>query len=345
MGQLIPTGKRMRIQDHLMQWFRSASRRLAWRDDPSDYKIWISEIMAQQTRIRVMQPYYDRFLEKYPNVQKLAQASLDEVLASWSGLGYYRRAESLHKAARIIVSEFNGKLPSDPDQLKQLPGIGPYTAGAIASIAFGKRVAVLDGNVIRVISRLFGVDLDVSTQAARKHLLSIADELLLESNPGDFNQALMELGALVCLAKSPDCCPCPLKEFCFSLKTNSTGLRPVKTKRLHAPVVRLLCALLKSPDGMWLLVQNPPGGLFGGLWQLPAFRCKKLRTMSAEKDTLTRSLSNSLGMHVSVGDRIIDLEHKLTHMCLDVGLYGCSCDSKHLVSMAMSFRVDLVRNV
>ncbi len=194
----------------LLDWYRKNKRDLPWRDCGDPYKIWISEIMLQQTRVDQATPYYYRFIERFPTVQKLAEAEIHDVLMAWEGLGYYSRARNLHMAAKEIMEKFNGTIPETWDEITQLKGIGPYTASAILSIAFNKKYAVVDGNVIRVLTRYFGIEDDVRLTSVKNRIQESSDELIDEQFPGDFNQALMELGAIVCTPANPNCDSCPV---------------------------------------------------------------------------------------------------------------------------------------
>ncbi len=251
----------------LLDWYDRQKRDLPWRRSRDPYFIWISEIMLQQTQVATAQPYFEAFVEAFPNVEALARAPLDKVLSRWSGLGYYRRARMLHAAARQLQEE-GKELPTTSKELLELPGIGPYTAAAIASIAFGEHVAVLDGNVERVISRLIAFAEDPKTSAAKRKLTELALALVSESRPGDGNQALMELGATVCRPKAPKCLICPLSEICEgkSSPENFPRLKPRrKTQRVRVAVV-----LVQREDGRVLLFRRPENSeLLPGIWELP----------------------------------------------------------------------------
>ena len=223
-------------QANLLRWYRHHRADLPWRRDPSPYHIWLSEIMLQQTRVETVIPYYQRFLAAFPAVTDLAAAPLDAVLKQWEGLGYYSRVRNLHRAARKVVAEYDGALPSRAEELLKLPGIGRYTAGAIASIAFDQRAPVLDGNVIRVITRLLDLPDDISQGATRAKLWRIAAEWLPVKGAGEYNQALMELGQKVCRPKNPRCADCPLRDGCraFAAGNHASGASCARETRAHA---------------------------------------------------------------------------------------------------------------
>ena len=246
------------FQERLLQWFDQHKRDLPWRRDRDPYRVWLSEVMLQQTRVAAVIDHYERFLRRFPTVEKLASAREASVLAAWSGLGYYRRARMLHAAARKITKQHGGKVPGSTEGLQTLPGIGRYTAAAIASIAFNQPVAVVDGNVERVLQRVNGKSL------AGEKLWSAAGELLSCQRPGDFNQAMMELGATVCLPRQPQCLLCPVSDLCTTrgeLRLQRKGTRQTK-RDIH---YRLACR-----DGSIFLVQrSKTATLMPGMWELP----------------------------------------------------------------------------
>lgn len=249
----------------LLTWFRSHARSLPWRAEPRDpYRVWLSEIMAQQTRIAAVLPYYERWLQHFPTVEALADAPLDDVLKMWEGLGYYSRARNLHRAARRIRDELGGRFPDDVPGLLSLPGVGRYTAGAIASLAFGRRAAVVDGNVRRVFARVFALPAAQSTDAA---LWPLAESLLPGDGAGEFNEALMELGALICTPRSPKCTECPLRPHCAAHTADAVARYPEKQPRAATPERIVLTALVRRADGRLLLGQRLHDGLLGGLWE------------------------------------------------------------------------------
>jgi A/G-specific adenine glycosylase len=256
------------LQRVLLRWFALEKRDLPWRRTRDPYSIWISEAMLQQTRVETVIPYYRRFLARFPTVEALASASHAEVLGAWSGLGYYRRARSLQNAARAVVDRHTGRFPSTRDGLLELPGIGPYTAGAIASIAFDRPEALVDGNVVRVLSRLFALDLDPSTSKGREEFWSRARALVPPKGAGDWNQALMELGALVCTPREPRCPACPLASVCEARLRGRVEELPRKKRRPSTLHVELV--VLAVTDGeRWLLEKRARAGRMAGMWQMP----------------------------------------------------------------------------
>lgn len=295
------------LRDSLLGWFDHHARELPWRAEPRDpYAVWVSEIMLQQTRVATVIPYFERFMVRFPTVQSLALAPVDDVLAAWSGLGYYRRARAMHAAARQVVEGGHCTLPGDHAALLRLSGIGHYTAAAIASIAFGQPVAVVDGNVVRVLSRLTDDGEPMDTASARRRVQSLADRLLDPDRPGPFNEAMMELGAVVCTPRSPSCGDCPWKKRCLGLRAGRAEQLPVILGRDASPHVALEAFVLLDQDRV-LLCRRRAKGLFGGLWEPPM--------SDAGRDGL-RKIEELVGRK---GRRVRGkLVHVLTHRVLDV---------------------------
>ena len=237
------------IQDTLINWFAENRRDLPWRHDPTPYEVWLSEVILQQTRVNQGMDYYLRFIKKWPSVTSLAQATEEEVLKMWQGLGYYSRARNLHHCAQQVMEQHGGQFPADYEQLKKLQGIGEYTAAAIASIAFDLPHAVVDGNVYRVLARLFDIDIPINNKEGQKQFAQLADELLNRKQPGLHNQAMMEFGALQCTPKNPNCLHCPLQAQCLAFAHQTVLQRPVKLqtkKTLHAISITWLSELMKT---------------------------------------------------------------------------------------------------
>ena len=258
---------------NLENWFAKVKRPMPWRHRPSPYVCWLSEIMMQQTTYAAVLPYYERFLKKFPTVEKLAAAKEGEVLKAWEGLGYYARARNLLKGAKLIVgmaSKGHVEWPSAAAEWAQIPGVGPYTAAALSSVLSGERVPVVDGNVARVFARVWKLGDDFSKLPAREKLAArLQPEIDKCRVPGDFNQAMMELGALVCTPKSPDCKRCPLARTCASRQDGTQEDFPVKAKKKELPVRKVTSVIIRDAKGRVLLVQNREGGLLKGLWELP----------------------------------------------------------------------------
>ncbi|CAN5923354.1 A/G-specific adenine glycosylase [soil metagenome] len=252
----------------LLAWYAACRRDLPWRRTRDPYAIWVSEIMLQQTRVETVIPYYERFLTRFPTALALAEAPPDEVMAAWSGLGYYRRARMLLDGARVVAGK-GGVVPGDRASLLAVPGIGKYTAGAIASIAFGEPVGLVDGNVARVLARLFAIDEDMRKKGMRT-AEALADGLVARRDPGAWNQALMELGATVCTPRSPSCEICPLQRLCRARAEGRVAELPVISAKVAPPARRVQSVVAVRADGGLLLARRRQDGLFGGLWEPPS---------------------------------------------------------------------------
>lgn len=260
---------RAHMRRKLLAWYDRNRRDLPWRRTKDPYRVWLSEMMLQQTQVATVIPYYQRFTAAFPDVRALAAAPLENVLKLWAGLGYYARARHMHAAARAVVAEFGGDFPASVEELRRLPGIGPYSAAAVASIAFGVQAAVVDGNVARVLARLHAVREDVSTAKGKALIQRRADELIPPRRCGDFNQALMELGATVCLPGAAARCPqCPLRTHCSALAAGLVEKLPRKRARTTVSTETHAVAAIHRA-GRWLVVQRDQRGLWGGLWELP----------------------------------------------------------------------------
>lgn len=261
--------QRSAIRRRLLGWYDRYRRDLPWRRRPNDgYAQLLAEVMLQQTQVATALDYYQRFIERFPTVKALAEAELDDVLTLWSGLGYYRRARNLRAAARIIVAEHGGVVPADVDDLMKLPGIGRYTAGAIASVAYGISAPVLDGNVTRVLMRVWADTRDPKQPKVTAELWQRAEELLPRKRCGDFNQAMMELGATVCVPRSPNCPACPIHNHCQAYQKDVTDRIPATARRTKVSEAAIVVAAVERGDEL-LFVQRPEHGLWAGLWELP----------------------------------------------------------------------------
>jgi A/G-specific adenine glycosylase len=255
--------------DRLLAWYRHQGRRLPWRTSRDPYRIWLSEIMLQQTGVTTVIPYFERFLARFPDLETLAAASLDEVIALWAGLGYYSRARNLHAAARILVRERDGRFPVDEKELLRLPGIGRSTAGAIRAIAFGQRAPILDGNVRRILSRVFALDAPPTSAESEKRLWAWAEELTPDGDVHDYTQAVMDLGATLCTPRHPDCPNCPVSPCCEAFRLGRVADFPRPTARKSVPTLRQVVLVLEK-EGRFLLRKRPYQGFLGGLWEFPA---------------------------------------------------------------------------
>lgn len=294
----------------LLTWYPDNCRDLPWRNTDDPYIIWLSEIILQQTRVAQGLPYFRVFLETFPDVKSLAQAPLGIVMRCWQGLGYYSRARNLHACAKQVLHDWDGEFPNAYRELLKLKGIGPYTAAAIASFAFGEKVAVVDGNVYRVLSRYFGVDADISTQKGKKEFERLANQLIASSDPGTYNQAIMEFGALQCVPRSPDCQSCPLMESCYAFSTNTVQDYPVKTKKIRIKK-RYFSYLHITCAGFTVVKERGKGDIWQGLVDFPLDEFKYEKQRNWEDGETVLSLRGFLRSQIEVFD--ITYKHILSH--------------------------------
>jgi A/G-specific adenine glycosylase len=306
--------------DDLLQWYDRHKAPLPWRTQSDPYRVWLSEIMLQQTQVDTVIPYYTRFLARFPTVDDLAEAPLADVLKAWEGLGYYSRARNLHQTAHRVARDLGGCFPNSAEGLIALPGIGRYTAGAIASIAFGEQAALLDGNVIRVFARLLDLPDDVTQTATKNQLWSVAEAWVPEERPGDYNQALMELGRTVCTPRAPQCDACPIAAHCRARANGTQAERPVKKKRAPAPHYDVTAGLIRDTDGRLLIAQRPPDGLLGGLWEFPGGKREDGESLEA---CLARELDEELAIRVDVGALFVVVKHAFTHFKITLHAFEC----------------------
>jgi A/G-specific adenine glycosylase len=304
----------------LLDWYTCNARKLPWRECSNPYIVWISEIMLQQTRVETVIPYFLKWIERFPTITTLAKASLQEVLSAWEGLGYYGRARNLHQAAQIVEHKFGGQLPSDPKALRSLPGIGGYTAGAIASMVFNLDEPVLDGNVRRVIARVFNLTEPVRSAMGERLLWKLVHDHLPPGNAGAFNQALMDLGAMICTARTPNCPGCPLVGLCKAHALGVQHKRPVKSKKSTIPHYTVTAAVIRRNRRV-LIAQRPLRGLLGGLWEFPGGKVEHDEELA---ECLQRELREELGVDVNVGKPFGIYRHAYTHFRVTVHAFLCA---------------------
>ncbi len=302
---------RRRVRAKLLRWYGREKRNFPWRGETDPYRIWVSEVMLQQTQAGTAADRYPRFLERFPTVASLADVPLEAVLSEWQGMGYYTRAHNLHRAARIVAGLPGGAIPRGREALIQLPGFGPYMAGAVSSIAFGERAAAVDGNAIRVLSRLLNLEAPADASPGKEALEKEAEALVPPSRPGDFNQAVMDLGAGVCLPRHPRCHACPLARDCAALAAGTAPLLPVRTKKKPPKKVTLF-QLWAERRGAILMVKREVGGLFGGMWELPGLMADG-RPDRPDRRALGRAIRKLLGPGWRAGGEIARLTRTLTH--------------------------------
>jgi len=306
--------EKKRIQTKLLLWFKKNGRSLPWRETRDPYAIWVSEIMLQQTQVATVIPYYQRFLSSFPSVRHLAGANLSRVLKVWEGLGYYSRARNLHRASQIVLERFAGKVPDTFRGLVGLPGIGRYTAGAILSIAYNKEAPILDGNVRRVLSRLLAI-----SKESPGEFWEISEGLVPGGKAGSFNQALMDLGSMICTPTGPSCTICPLRHVCKAKAEGAPQRYPGKKKRKEIPSVRGVTAVIRW-GGKVLIHQRPPTGFLGGLWEFPNWRIKNERNL---RRSLKHSLKKGMDKPIEIKKSLGVFQQTFSHLRLTLHAYTC----------------------
>ncbi len=308
-----------RIRACLLDWFDAVKRDLPWRKDRHPYRVWVSEIMLQQTRVEAVIPYFQRFMDAFPDLESLAGADEQQVLKLWEGLGYYARARNLRKAARRVVAEHDGVIPADWKRFRELPGVGEYIASAVLSIAFEQPLAVADGNVRRVLSRLFLSCEPVNRPASYRFFQQKARALLDETRPGDFNQAVMELGQRICLPRAPVCAACPVSRDCAAKQRDKVAEVPVRQARPRPPLVEVSAGVVVR-DGKLLITRRPADGLLGGLWEFPG---GKLRPGETPDAACIRELKEETGLDVRVVAPLAHVRHAYTHFRIRLHVFIC----------------------
>jgi len=306
-----------KIQATLLRWFEKKGRDLPWRKTRDPYAIWVSEIMLQQTQVATVIPYYRRFLKAFPTVHHLAKSDLSKVLKSWEGLGYYSRARNLHRASKIVLNRFKGKVPDHPADLLALPGIGKYTAGAILSIAYNKEAPILDGNVKRVLSRLFAISQD--PKKTEQLLWKISGSFIPKGRSNAFNQAMMDLGAMICTPKDPFCLGCPLHHSCKAKASGDPARYPSRGVEKRIPHIEAISGVILR-GGKVLLQQRPPKGLLGGLWEFPNWRSEGKGRLRLR---LRNHIKKELGMNVEVKESIGAFKQTFSHFKLTLNVFTC----------------------
>lgn len=308
------------IQARLGKWYRRSHRKLPWRETDDPYRIWISEVMLQQTQINTVLPYYRAFVHRFPDIERLAGAGLQEVLKAWEGLGYYARARNLHRSAGVILAAHAGKIPDTWGSIRKLPGVGDYIAAAVLSIAFGRPHAVVDGNVKRVLARLFKIDAPANKSASHKIFQKRAEELLDRRHPGLFNQALMELGALCCKPRNPLCDRCPIDAFCEALRDGVVSEYPKRARTPAVPLHHIAVGVILR-NGRMLITRRKSEGLLGGLWEFPGGKVGKNERPEA---ACARELREEVGLDVRIDAHITTVKHAYTHFKIVMDVFSCS---------------------
>lgn len=317
------------MRSALLAWYDRNGRTLPWRETDDPYAIWVSEVMCQQTRVDTAIPYYHRFLERFPTAHALAAATEDQVLAVWSGLGYYRRARMLHAGVKELVARYGGEVPEDPEARRGLPGVGRYTAGALGSIAFDRPEPIVDGNVARVLSRVFRIETRLGKAVTERALWSRAEELVQGPRPGDFNQALMELGALICTPRAPSCGACPWASACAAREAGVQESLPIPRKKKKPKAVSLTAVVATRGRGAArevFLTKPASGELFAGLWLVPMVESPPVQLELGAKERPSahaeaRRCLKEHGLSASLGERCASVTHVLSHRRFTVQVF------------------------
>ena len=308
-----------KFQAKLLQWFKKNKRDLPWRKTKDPYAIWVSEIMLQQTQVNTAIPYFNHFLKTFPTIRDLAKANLSKVLKVWEGLGYYSRARNLHRAAQIVLNQFQGKIPDHPTDLLTLPGIGRYTAGAILSIAYNKEAPILDGNVKRVLSRLYAISKNPKENQTEQSLWRLSESLVPKGRASRFNQGLMDLGAMICTPKDPQCLNCPICDLCKGYLSGKPESYPPRTIKKRIPHITAVSAVIQK-DKKVLLNQRPPKGLLGGLWEFPNW------PLDGKKDLmeyLRLKVKSDFGLRVKCKVPLSTFKQTYSHFKLTLHVFQC----------------------
>jgi A/G-specific adenine glycosylase len=307
------------MRERLLRWFDENQRDLPWRKEHKPYEIWVSEIMLQQTQVKTMLPFYFRWMARFPDLESLAGAPEEELLKCWEGMGYYSRVRSIHRTARMVMNDFGGEIPRDHRTLLSFPGIGPYTAGAIMSFAFNEDYPVVDGNIERIFARVFNIDRPIKENGTQNLLWKLAKELLPTGEARRFNQALMDLGALVCLPRKTYCEQCPIEKYCESAKLGVVHLRPVPTKRKAATPIEVAAGVLLK-EGKIFIQKRPPTGLMPNLWEFPGGKVKDGET---PEEALVREFREELGLEVRSSGKIALIRHSYTSFRVSLHAFWC----------------------
>ncbi|MCG1028083.1 A/G-specific adenine glycosylase [Virgibacillus halodenitrificans] len=319
-----------RFQRNLVNWYKINQRDLPWRMNQDPYRVWVSEIMLQQTKVDTVIPYFHRFMEKFPTLEDLAAADEQEVLKAWEGLGYYSRARNLQNAVREVVAEYGGEVPSDPKDLGALKGVGPYTKGAILSIAFNQAEPAVDGNVMRVFSRVLRIEEDITLQRTKKLFEIYVKEMIDKDDPSSFNQAVMELGALICTPKAPACLFCPVQEQCSAFAEGIQEELPIKKKAKKQKTLPYIVPLIKNTSDQYLIEKRPDQGLLANLWQFPM-------VPKEEMDNLGNWFYNEYGISIELDRKVGNLKHVFSHIIWELDIYEASTTVERLLGNDIRF--------
>lgn len=307
------------FREDLIGWFLEEQRDLPWRKDQDPYKVWVSEVMLQQTRVDTVIPYFNRFIEQFPNIEALSVAEEDKVLKAWEGLGYYSRVRNLHSAVKEVNEKYGGKVPDNLKEISSLRGVGPYTAGAILSIAYGIPEPAVDGNVMRVLARILSIWEDIAKPSSRKIFEQAVRVLISHENPSFFNQALMELGALICTPTSPKCLLCPVRDHCHAFHEGVEEELPIKSKAKGKRQVQIAAAIIKDEQGKVVIHKRPDSGLLASLWEFPNIEITL--PFIGERGQLQNQMKENFGVHIELGEVVGQIDHVFSHLIWNIHVY------------------------
>ncbi|MGX4765112.1 A/G-specific adenine glycosylase [Bacillus mojavensis] len=307
------------FQNDLITWFEREQRILPWREDQDPYKVWVSEVMLQQTRVETVIPYFLRFVEQFPTVEALADADEEKVLKAWEGLGYYSRVRNLQSAVKEVKQQYGGVVPSEEKEFGGLKGVGPYTKGAVLSIAYNKPIPAVDGNVMRVMSRILSIWDDIAKPKTRTVFEEAVRVFISKEKPSEFNQGLMELGAIICTPKSPSCLLCPVQRHCSAFAEGTERELPVKSKKKKPGIKTMAAIVLTDDDGQVYIHKRPSKGLLANLWEFPNFETQK--GMKTEREQLTAFLESDFGIQAEISDLQGVVEHVFTHLVWNISVF------------------------
>ncbi|MFF2754890.1 A/G-specific adenine glycosylase [Psychrobacillus sp. NPDC058041] len=310
------------VSNALVSWFEEEKRDLPWRKTKNPYKIWVSEVMLQQTKVDTVIPYYERFITKYPSLESLANANEDELLKEWEGLGYYSRARNLQAGVKEVMEDYNGVVPSTRKEISKLKGVGPYTAGAVLSIAYSVPEHAVDGNVMRVLSRLLLIKEDIAKPKTKKIFEEAVMKLIDEKNPSAFNQGLMELGAVICTPTKPKCLLCPVREYCTAFFEGMQEELPIKTINKKTKIHKMKATVIESEDGRILLEKRPTKGLLANMWQFPMVE------LPTPNHTVEEIIEHDYQMSIVKGKEILTFKHIFSHLIWEMESYEAKLINK-----------------
>ncbi|SDR09145.1 A/G-specific DNA-adenine glycosylase [Virgibacillus subterraneus] len=322
-----------KFQANLINWYHANKRDLPWRKDQDPYKVWVSEIMLQQTKVDTVIPYFQRFITKYPTLQDLADADQQDVLKTWEGLGYYSRARNLQNAVREVVSAYGSKVPANPKELGALKGVGPYTQGAILSIAFNQPEPAVDGNVMRVLSRVLKIEEDIAQPKVKKHFERYTKKMISDEDPSAFNQGIMELGALVCTPKSPMCMLCPVQEQCRAFEEGVEQELPIKSKAKKQKTIPYVALLIRNEKNQYVIEKRSETGLLANMWQFPMVPIDEIGM-----DHIENWVEMEYGVQVDLGNKLGKLKHVFSHLIWQLDIIEATTGSVQVTDK----RVELV---